>query len=598
MRQRALDSHAILDFDSEVLPGPRLLFDGFDRVIATHEPAQVRAALEEVERELRAGHYAVGFLTYEAAPGLDPHLECRRPLSALPVLWFGLSSCPEALQRPAPPVSAERGSSGITTVEWKPTLSSRAYGQSFRQIAKHIRDGDTYQVNFTFALTGRFTGSATSLYAQLRTAQAAGYCAWIHTSEWDVLSASPELFFEKKGRQVRTRPMKGTRPRGMTWAEDLALAHELEASDKDRAENVMIVDLLRNDLGRLASAGTVRCPRLFDIERYPTVLQMTSTITAELRDGVGLVELFTALFPSGSVTGAPKIRTMQIVSELEREPRGVYCGTVGCWLPSGDAVFNVAIRTLVITKQGEARYGVGSGLVADSDPEREYDECLLKAQVLERAAEPPFRLLETMRYEPTCGIALLDRHLQRLGDSALYFGHAFERATVAAHLEREAQAWNEPLRIRLVLDRQGRIEIETAPLGAERPIRTVRLAQHRVNSRDPFLYHKTTHRRIYEEAFAERGEADDVLLVNERGEVTESTIANVALERDGVWVTPPLSCGLLGGTMRAELLEKGRFREGIIRAEELCPEARLMLFNSVRGPFEVRLLMPARREGP
>jgi para-aminobenzoate synthetase/4-amino-4-deoxychorismate lyase len=383
--------------------------------------------------------------------------------------------------------------------------------------------------------------------------------------------------------------MKGTAPRGRWLAEDREILDGLRGSVKDRAENAMIVDLLRNDLTRIAKEGSVTWSDVFDAERYETVWQLTSSVWATVRSGTRLVDVFRALFPSGSVTGAPKVSTMGIIAELEDSPRGVYCGTVGYLAPPSAAGprarFNVAIRTVVLdAASGRAEYGVGGGITWDSTAGAEYDEVVAKARVL-TARRPSFRLLETLLHEPAKGFRRLHEHLRRLHDSAEYFGFALNEREVLAVAEREAARFPGRLaRVRLLVDRRGRVDAGAAP--ASTPSSPVRLAldiEHLVDPADPFLFHKTTLRDRYDDARARFPEVDDVILVNTRGELTETTIANVAVQLDGRWWTPPLDAGLLPGCERAALLREGSIEERAVLVEELAEADGIAVLNSVRG---------------
>ncbi len=446
--------------------------------------------------------------------------------------------------------------------------------------------GNTYQVNLTFPLRTEFYGDIPACYNHLRQAQASNYCGFMQSDDFSIVSASPELFFSIQNKTITTRPMKGTRPRGMTLEDDLRLRKELASSEKDRAENLMIVDLLRNDVGRIAAGGTVREPELFTVEKYPTVWQMTSVIEAELPMETSLIDIFKGLFPCGSVTGAPKVSTMKIINRLETAPRGVYCGAFGIVLPGGDCVFNVPIRTATVLPDGTI-YHVGSGLVADSQLEDEYRECLHKADVLSRDITE-FELLETMSWFPDKGFYLWREHLDRVAVSAEYFD--FDISNFKTRLEQEAESWSGPMRVRVLCSRNGIIDITAVTLPKENPLRRVKLASAPVNSNNPFLYHKTTNRKIYDQHRADMGEVDDVILYNERGEITEATIANIAVCLDGTWCTPPVSSGLLAGTMRRHLLETGKLQERVLTVNDLKKAPGIKLMNSVRGLFEVELI--------
>ncbi len=437
------------------------------------------------------------------------------------------------------------------TPTWRGGPTPEIYHGAVRRIHEHIAAGDTYQVNYTYRLRAPWDGDPFERFTALARAQRSRYAAFIDAGRYAVLSASPELCFRLEDDLLTCRPMKGTAPRGLTLVEDRLQAAGLRASEKERAENVMIVDMVRNDLGRIARVGTVRVPRLWETERYPTLWQMTSTVRAET--AAPLDEILLALFPSASITGAPKVRTMQIIKETERTPRGIYTGCVGVLGPGRRGWMNVAIRTLVVDRRKNlAEYGTGSGIVWDARAAAEFDECRTKTLVL-GGLPPPFRLIETLAWTPGEGLLLLERHLRRIGDSAAYFGFACDAGAIRARLVAATRGLRRPQRVRLLLDERGGIEVTVAPLGqravtlSDTPpsVRSARavavaLAQEPVRRRDRFLYHKTTRRQVYEQALAGSPGCDDVILVNEEGEVTESTIANVVVrDQDGYW-TPPV----------------------------------------------------------
>lgn len=568
-----------LDFEGE-----SRLFRDFKKVLTAHSLAEVATCLATVDDAIAAGLEAVGFVAYEAAPAFDPAMRVRPPHDDLPLAWFGLTDDSE------PGDLTTTGETDFDT--WQPSVDAATYRDIFARLQRHIHDGDTYQINYTFPLHSRFRGSVAALYGKLRRAQSASYAAWVHTADWDLLSASPELFFRRRGNRLTTRPMKGTRRRAMTQAEDLLVATELQSNPKDRAENVMIVDLLRNDMGRLATLGSVRPTALFSVERYPTVWQLTSSIEAELPPTTNLSQLLRGLFPCGSVTGAPKIKTMEILAREEQAPRGVYCGAIG-HASADAATFNVPIRTLMLHGE-QATYSVGSGIVSDSVADDEYDECLAKAQVIAATQRPEFDLLETLLWQPDTDYTLLERHLQRLLDSAAYFGYVAEESTIRQDLKQASEPLAEPHRVRLLVARDGACRTEAFPMAESKlVIRRVRLADQPVNCRDPFLYHKTTHRQVYNDAYAHRGDADDVILYNQHGELTETVFTNLALCLDGRWLTPPVASGLLAGTQRAELVDRGEIAEATLHVGDLQRATGIRLFNSVRGVWDVQLL-PAK----
>ncbi|MET0647597.1 MAG: aminodeoxychorismate synthase component I [Pyrinomonadaceae bacterium] len=570
---------AVLDFADDCPAGARAFFTNPVEVVSAQTHAEVRPALRRVERAASAGLYAVGFVAYEAAPAFDRALAVKQHSTGLPLLWFGIFDSPSKEE----PVGGE-----FRVSDWSPSVNRAEYEQNVESVREAIARGDTYQVNYTLRLRARFEGDDFAFYKRLRAAQQTRFGAYLNAGRFRVLSASPELFFRREGRRVETRPMKGTAARGRWGEEDEAAAARLVASEKERAENLMIVDLLRNDLGRVAETGAVRVEELFRVERYPTVLQMTSTVAATLREGVTLEELFAALFPCGSVTGAPKVSTTRFIAALEDSPRGVYCGAVGFVAPGGDAAFNVAIRTVVVDKEsGEAVYGVGGGVTWDSTPGGEYAEALQKAKLLTEEA-PDFELLETMRLDDG-GFRLLEEHLARLETSAAYFDIPVNVADVREALALHAESHTSvPRRVRLLVSTDGRARVESESL-AELPVGPLRvaLALTPVQKSDRFLCHKTTRRGTYEARRSEASGTFDVLLWNEEGELTEFTNGNVVVEIDGRRWTPPRACGLLAGTFRALILREGEVAERVLSKEDLARATRVWFVNGVRGWVEV-----------
>jgi para-aminobenzoate synthetase / 4-amino-4-deoxychorismate lyase len=570
------------------------LVDAVGTVEAFH-PHEVPGALERVEEAAGAGLWAAGFVAYEAAPGLDPSLTVRPPaptdaVGGLPLVWFGLFREREAVPAP-PPVYATATPTGR---RWRASIDRPTYDRAIEAIRERIAAGDTYQVNYSLRLRQAIATDADDLYRDLVLAQRGGYGTSLTTDRHGILSASPELFFRTDRDVITMRPMKGTARRGR-WAEEDERARDaLTASAKDRAENAMIVDLVRSDLGRVSLPGSVRVRRPFRAERFETVWQLTTTVRSTLRPATSLAEIFRALFPSGSVTGAPKVATMRIIAELEDSPRGVYCGAIGFLAPPGTgqprASFNVAIRTLVIDRStGVAEFGVGGGVTFDSSAQAEFDEVVAKALVL-TARRTRFDLFETLRYEPDRGYRHLSHHVARLEASARYFGFRFDRSNVTELLEKAATDLEGEAAVRLTLSRDG--DVTTASFRAPPDGALVRVAMHPdpVDPTDVWLYHKTTERAALQRRRRDRPDVDDVLLVNDRGEITESTIANVVANVNGEWVTPPVDAGLLPGTFRAELLRVGRIREGTLHVEDLADARALALVSSVRGWRPARLV--------
>jgi para-aminobenzoate synthetase/4-amino-4-deoxychorismate lyase len=548
------------------------------QVIETHRTEEVILKLREVEAMVQEqGLHAAGFVSYEAAPAFDSALKVR-PLSAFPLLWFGLYPRNQLLQSPPSPTCLN-----YSLGHWIPSVSRAEYDEAIQQIKAYIRQGETYQVNYTFRLRAPFSGNGWALFQELVQAQQADYAAYVDTGRFVICSASPELFFRLNGGKLISRPMKGTAARGRTLVEDNSQEQWLHHSEKNRAENVMIVDMVRNDMGRVATVGSVQVDSLFEVERYPTLWQMTSTVTANT--DVSLCDIMTALFPCASITGAPKPRTMQIIATLETMPRRVYTGCIGFIAPNKRAQFNVAIRTVLIDKEiGEAEYGVGGGIVWDSMIGDEYEECQVKTRVLTER-RPDFSLLETLLWTPEEGYFLLEYHLQRLRDSAVYFD-------IPANLDqlREklmtlvASLPNKSHKVRLLVSQDGAISCQAtllAETNAPQPVR-LSLAPTPVDFANPFLYHKTTHRQVYDTARSACPACDDVLLWNEQGEITETCIANVVVELEGELVTPPVRCGLLPGTFRAWLLDRGIVREKVVTFRGLRQSKRIYVVNSVR----------------
>jgi len=555
-------------------------------VFCVREPAGVVPALRAIEARIARGRlYAAGFMAYEAAPAFDPALPVRADESGFPLLCFGVFASPERVAPPGP-----RGPPPATPAKWESAVAPDRHAQAIARIKAYIAEGRTYQVNYTFRLRAPFTGDAWEWFARLAAAQQAPYAAFVDIGDWAICSASPELFFEREGERLLSRPMKGTAARGRTTAEDALQANQLKVSPKNRAENIMIVDMVRNDIGRVAAPGSVVAESLFDVERHPAVWQMTSTVSG--RTAAGLADIFQALFPAASITGAPKPATMGIIAELETDPRRVYTGCIGYAAPGGRAQFNVAIRTVLIDRRaGRAEYGTGGGVVWDSTASGEYNECLLKARVV---SDPPadFELLETLRWEPGKGYFLLDWHLARLADSAAYFSIPLNIEAVRAELESLTPAFPAgPCRVRRRVGRDGRLAGAPAwrPRAARVSAGRVGLARTPVDSSNVFLFHKTTRRAIYAEKLAERPDCEEVILWNEKGELTESTIANLVVERNGQFYTPPVVCGLLPGTYRAWLLAQRRVCERVLTRSDLRAAERIWLVNSVRGARAVQL---------
>jgi para-aminobenzoate synthetase/4-amino-4-deoxychorismate lyase len=570
-----------------------------DRVLQATRPDQVADLLEEVQRATDAGRWAFGYVAYEAAAGLDPSLAVHPvPAGEMPLAWFGLGDAPFPIR----PLDEAPGDGGADyTAHWEPAWTPAEHERQVERVRARIADGDTYQCNLTVRMRGRVEGDAARLYRDLALTQRGCYNAYLDLGRYVIASASPELFFARRGDDILLRPMKGTAPRGRDLREDHARVAELRSSSKERAENIMIVDLMRNDVSRVAEIGSVRVPALLQVEWYETVLQLTSDVTARLRPGTGLPELFRALFPCGSVTGAPKPSTMALIRELEPTPRGVYCGAIG-WVGPPDAPvrarFNVAIRTAVVDRAtGEAVYGSGGGITWSSDAAAEHAEVITKTAILNRRYEP-FELLETMLYRPgVCrpgdGLRNRDRHLHRLATSAEYVGFRFDRDRILAELHRRLDGHG-AARVRLRLGRDGAVAVDLAPAPEPDP-GPVRVAvdPEPVDPRRWWLYHKTSAREPYERRRLRRPELDDVLLTNGSGQLTEATRANIAVCLDGRWYTPPVAAGCLPGIERGRLLDAGRLTERAVSVDDLARAEGIALLSSLRGWRPAHLVTPA-----
>lgn len=545
-----------------------------DNVFCAYSLSEVMPLLKCVEEAVALNQWAVVMLSYEAAPAFDralvTHQTSHFPLAC--AAFFDENSA-------ANEADLNRYHAG----PWQPLVTHAEYVTRVNQIRDFIRRGHTYQVNYTIPLMCDFAGDAEAWYRDLCRVQRAPYTAYLDLGRHKVLCLSPELFFSRVGDRLTTKPMKGTCRRGRWLQEDDQLSRRLKESPKDRSENIMIVDLLRNDLGKVSAAGSVKVKELFELEKYDTLWQMTSTIESTVKPGTKLTDLLKALFPCGSITGAPKVRTMEIIHELETFPRNLFTGTIGLIRPGGDCCFNVAIRTILLDSEtGRARFGVGGGITYDSTPDGEYEECLTKAAFLTRSAAD-FQLIETILLDDG-EFFLLERHLARLQDSSRYFQFQLNESKLLEHLESATANYRKGAwKARLLLSKDGSTDLEMTklPPAIHAPQR-VKFASFPIDTKDKFLFHKTTNRFWYEKALAESNHCDDVILWNEREEITESSIANVVVKLDGSLYTPPREAGLLAGTFREQLLSEGTIIERTILKEELRGAEAIFLINSVQ----------------
>ena len=574
---------------------------------------EVTRCLQELERAVNQGLYAAGFMSYEVGYAFESGFSGDFTAST-PLMWFGVYDKPwtynhrgkafergeQQARRVADLLRASPYAPTIHELAPTPSISEEEFYAALARIKQHIREGNTYQVNFSFKMRFPWEHHLADLYCQLRDSQRVAYSAFLKSDRASILSFSPELFFRMRGSRITLRPMKGTAPRGRTADEDDRNRRSLRDSAKDRAENLMIVDLLRNDIGRIAEVGTVRVPKYYAVEEYETVFQATSVIEARLNPTCSLSELIRSVFPSGSVTGAPKIRTMQIIEELEQEARGVYTGSIGFFAPRKRSVFNVAIRTIVVdSHKRQAEMGVGSGVTYDSDIAGEYQECLSKARFL-GGSLCGLELLETMRWEPLTGWFLLEDHLQRVERSASHFGFSFDLQAIRDSLrrhERELKAQSEGrdvLRVRMAVDKRGDVRITHDRLAPANDVEPVAIAFERIDPCNRFLYHKTTNRHFYDRALRDAVKMGvfDLFFLNERGEITEGARSNVVIRKEKEYYTPPVGCGLLPGVFRQHLLNSRNIalQEKVLHLEDLGSADAVFLCNSVRGLQRVEIV--------
>ena len=567
--------------------GMRLYRDAVEVVTAT-DPAAVPAALDRVRAAGARGLHAAGFLAYGAGSAFTalPADAASAGSAGEPILWFGLFERWEAVD----PLVFLPDPAGAWIGAPVPQIAQATYEERVRAVLALIAAGDLYQANLSFQASVAVAGDPLAIHARLRTRAGAGHGAVVATGDTTIVSLSPEMFFELAADRLTCRPMKGTAPRGGNAVVDGYFAASLATDAKQRAENLMIVDLMRNDLSRVAVPGSVAVPALFAVETYPTVHQLTSTVTATLAPGRDAIDVLTAAFPCGSITGAPKRRAMQAIATIEAQPRGIYTGSIGHIDANGDAAFNVAIRTLAI-RGDMATLGLGAGIVADSDPAAEWAECLAKARFIGEG-EQGFALIETMTFDPEDGIILLDRHVARMQESAARLGFAFDRHGARNELQAATFRLREARRVRLLLSPSGMLAVETSPLPVPfaGPAR-VAIVPLPVSPRDIRLCHKTSARGFYEQA--RHAAATDEVLFEHDGLLTEGSFTSLFVARgDGVLVTPPLQHGLLPGVLRGELIATGRAVEGPVRRTDLATG--FFIGNAVRGLCPATLVAPAK----
>lgn len=559
-------------------------------VLAANTFSELEILIKKIDSYIERGFYLAGYLSYEAGYLFEEGF--RRPLEnmpfAFPLAWFGVYENPRITESTANSISPQQDSFAIPSLSMN--LTPEEYEEKVLKILDYIKRGETYQVNFTFRVNFDLEGNPFHLYEALKKRQRVAYSAIVHDAKRQILSLSPELFFKRKNNTLLARPMKGTSPRGKSELDDRNLLKELSQDSKTKAENSMIVDLIRNDFGKIAKLGSVQVEKLRQIEEYETLFQMTSTVKSTLKESIDYYQLFKALLPGGSITGAPKYRTMQIIRELESTSRDVYTGAIG-FISKEEAIFNIPIRTIVL-ENGKGTMGVGSGIVWDSNPKKEYEECIVKQRFLFGAMS--FRLIESMllrNNKPT----LLSLHLERLRKSAHFFGFSYNEEEILyaiTQYSKDKIDKSSKVKLRLELFRDGKIQLEHSNIQIQnKSLGRIKLSQVRINSKNIFQYHKTTNRKTYNEEYkraVKEGFADFVFL-NEKEEVVETSIYNLFIKKDNQYYTPPLSSGALPGVMREYLLKKRKLKEKTLTIADLQFADKIYLCNSVRGIMRVSL---------
>ena len=558
-----------------------LFFKDFEEILIFKQETNVETFFERIERYRNDGYWICGYFDYSFGQFLDPILKSKDYKEDHVFAWLGVCKMPIVNENNIIATAEHKIS------ELKNNISFKEYDSALSKIKEYLRSGDTYQVNYTFKRKFKFSGDVKSLYCDLKKAQPTDYMAFIDTGKKQILSFSPELFFKVKKDTITVRPMKGTIKRALTTEGDKSNKAKLLASEKDKAENLMIVDLLRNDIGKICDK--VETKSLFDIEKYKTVYQMTSTVEGKLKDKLSLFDVFKAVYPCGSITGAPKVRTMEIIKGLEQEPRGVYTGAIGYFAPNGDICFNVAIRTIDISNQ-QGEIGVGGGIIIDSNSKLEFDEAILKSEFINQQNQD-FSLLETMLWTKEEGYVLKEQHIKRLLDSAEYFDYVIDRDEIEKKLGSIVSEFNQDkkYRIRILLNRLRELSIKHVEVENKINSNKIAISDKKVNSNNLFLYHKTTNREFYNKEWQgakEKGLIDYIFL-NQQDELTEGCISNLFIETDGQLYTPPIESGLLPGILRASLIESGKVEEKKLYLDDIKRADCIFMGNSVKGLVNV-----------
>ncbi|MEI8349416.1 MAG: aminodeoxychorismate synthase component I [Candidatus Omnitrophota bacterium] len=564
------------------------LFNHFSEIITFRWGDDINAFFRTIEDRIQNNFWLCGYFTYEFGYFLEPALYHLREKSNTVLAWLGVSKEPFRFDHHNHKPSLGRAPLFYRVTHLTSTIDKETYRDHIAIIKSYLETGLTYQVNYTFKMKFDFTGDPIDLYLALRRGQPTSYLACINTGSENILSFSPELFFRLSGDTIVTKPMKGTHARGLAKDDDEYCRRQLKRDKKSRAENIMIVDLLRNDLGKIAYQ--VNVPVLFETEQHRTLHQMTSTVRATLPRQTSAADIVKALFPSGSVTGAPKIKTMQLIKDLEAQPRNIYTGAIGYISPQHEMCFNVAIRTISISGH-KGEMGIGGGIVYDSTAENEYEEALLKSKFLTQEF-PQFSLIESLLWQNNKGYFLLEEHLRRLKNSCSYFSIPVNMYKIRRELKMlEKKIKGEKTKIRIILSTGGELAIESQPLEGMTESVTIKVSPHRVNPQDIFLYHKTTRRKLYDEALkgARMEGFFEVMFLNVHGQVTEGSVSNIFIEKGKLLYTPPTKCGLLGGVLRQHLLDKGVARERVLYIKDILSADTLYIGNSVRGLIKAEI---------
>jgi para-aminobenzoate synthetase / 4-amino-4-deoxychorismate lyase len=570
------------------------LFKNPLKIISCYNLYDVKPALKRLDKILCKGFFAAGFISYEAGFAFEAVLENRKHYD-FPLLWFGIFENPTIFDHRRMEFEKNNMSDNYSIYSIKQDILKKDYIDSIEKIKSHIEKGHTYQVNRTFKLNFSFRGNPENIFLALRQSQKVSYSAFIRFAPYHILSFSPELFFRKEKANLQTKPMKGTMERGRFFQEDIKNAATLYNCQKNRSENIMILDLLRNDLGKIAQTGSVATKKIFEVEKYKSLFQMTSTAEAITNRSASLYGLLKAMFPSGSVTGAPKIRTMQIINDIEKLPRKIYTGSIGFITPNKDCVFNVAIRTLLLdsnTKKGEM--GIGSGIVYDSNPKKEYQECMLKSKFLTDKYEN-FKLIETILWKPVQGYELINLHMQRLSESAAYFNYKYDADFIIESLKNATKNFNKEkrYRVRILLNEDGSLDIKHSMIYQASAGRVIAISSAKTNSADKWLYHKTTNRHLYNSEYYRYKKLGffDVLFKNEKGQITEGAISNIFIKKDNAYYTPPIECGVLNGVYRRYLIQHKRLNvvEKVLYKQDLINADGIIMTNAIRGMIEVKV---------